>query len=312
MAEQERQKTLSPAEIVATLREKNLQVATAESCTAGLLSAAITAVPGASAVFSCGVAAYSIPIKHQVLGVPEDILSQHGAISAETAAAMASGVRTLAQADIGLSVTGVAGPSPDEGKPVGTVYMALANEDRVWIEKLESDKTAPTREEVRRAAVNGVLSLLSRYLTAYPALPAGSLPLNTDEPTEIVIPQTPISGARRRFLASVLPWKGDTLKERLLKCGALAAMAAVTVFVAVSVSKLISESGNQSLYNNLQDSYGSVTQNTDAETDISSRFSALYAQNADIGGWIRIDDTAINYPVMKNAGSDYYATDNVL
>lgn len=300
---------MDAAQVLALLREKNLQLATAESCTAGLLSAAVTAVPGASAVFTCGVAAYSNDIKRTVLGVPAATLDTVGAVSAETAVAMADGVRRLADAAIGVSVTGVAGPDTEEGKPVGTVFLALANASRVWVREMQPAPDCTTREAVREKAVAIALDMIGQYATAYPAMTAGSLPLPPPVQNKVEIPQTAPVVERRRFLAFLLPWKGDSPKERVRK---LLLPLLVCVLIAggfFSVRRLLSVSVNQSLYSNLQNMY--ISDNTAAQNgDILPRFTALYAQNADIGGWIRIDGTDISYPVMKNAGSDYYANHN--
>ena len=300
---------MDAAQVLALLREKNLQLATAESCTAGLLSAAVTAVPGASAVFTCGVAAYSNDIKRTVLGVPAATLDTVGAVSAETAVAMADGVRRLADAAIGVSVTGVAGPDTEEGKPVGTVFLALANASRVWVREMQPSPDCTTREAVREKAVAIALEMIGQYATAYPAMTAGSLMLPPPVKNKVEIPQTAPVEERRRFLAFLLPWKGDSPKERVRK---LLLPLLVCVLIAggfFSVRRLLSVSVNQSLYSNLQNMY--ISDNTAAQNgDILPRFTALYAQNADIGGWIRIDGTDISYPVMKNAGSDYYANHN--
>jgi PncC family amidohydrolase len=112
------------------LQERGLTLAVAESCTGGLLAGYITDIPGSSAYFEGGVIAYSYAVKEQVLGVPVGVLEQHGAVSPETAVAMARGVRELLQVDLALSVTGIAGPTggtPE--KPVGLVYIALASAD---------------------------------------------------------------------------------------------------------------------------------------------------------------------------------------
>lgn len=300
---------MDAAQVLALLREKNLQLATAESCTAGLLSAAVTTVPGASAVFTCGVAAYSNDIKRTVLGVPAATLDTVGAVSAETAVAMADGVRRLADAAIGVSVTGVAGPDTEEGKLVGTVFLALANASRVWVREMQPSPDCTTREAVREKAVAIALDMIGQYATAYPAMTAGSLPLPPPVQNKVEIPQTAPVVERRRFLAFLLPWKGDSPKERVRK---LLLPLLVCVLIAggfFSVRRLLSVSVNQSLYSNLQNMY--ISDNTAAQNgDILPRFTALYAQNADIGGWIRIDGTDISYPVMKNAGSDYYANHN--
>ena len=112
--------------VVQKLKEKNMKAATAESCTGGLISQRITQVSGASQVFDCGVCSYSNDIKHKVLGVSNETLSVLGAVSSETAMQMAEGVKKLSGADIGISTTGVAGPTggtPE--KPVGLVYVGV-------------------------------------------------------------------------------------------------------------------------------------------------------------------------------------------
>jgi nicotinamide-nucleotide amidase len=105
-------------------RDLGLTLATAESCTGGLVAARLTSVPGSSDVFRGGVVAYANDVKAAGLGVPEELLARHGAVSAEVAQALASGVRERLGADVGLGVTGVAGPgggTPE--KPVGRVYL---------------------------------------------------------------------------------------------------------------------------------------------------------------------------------------------
>jgi nicotinamide-nucleotide amidase len=109
------------------LAERGATVAVAESLTGGLLGAELTAMPGSSATFAGGVIAYATPLKHALLGVPEDLLAAHGAVHPDVAAVMARGVRERLGASYGLAVTGVAGPEPQDGRPVGTVHVAVAD-----------------------------------------------------------------------------------------------------------------------------------------------------------------------------------------
>jgi nicotinamide-nucleotide amidase len=119
-----REETGTAELILALLRERGLTLATAESCTGGLVSVRLTDVPGSSDVFVGGIVAYSNDVKAVQLGVPEDVLREHGAVSAETAAAMARGARERLDADVAVSVTGVAGPDGGtEEKPVGLVFL---------------------------------------------------------------------------------------------------------------------------------------------------------------------------------------------
>lgn len=149
---------------VQALREKELCAAFAESCTGGLVGKRITEVPGSSEVFHCGIVSYSNDIKHSVLGVSEETLTAHGAVSRETAREMAQGVRRLSGADIGISVTGLAGP--DGGtteKPVGLVYIGIASDWRnEEIELRLGRGYDDQRELIRYLASSHALSLLRK------------------------------------------------------------------------------------------------------------------------------------------------------
>lgn len=153
------------ARLVLRATELGLTVGTAESCTGGLVSGCLTAVPGSSAVVRGGVVSYAIPVKHEVLGVPyEGILGvpQIGAVSSECAKAMAEGARRVLSCDVAVSTTGIAGPGGAEpGKPVGTVWMAVATADgtKSWIHCFEGDR-ADVRRLACRAAIGHLLESL--------------------------------------------------------------------------------------------------------------------------------------------------------
>ncbi len=120
-------------ELAELLRERALTLAVAESCTGGLIGHRITEVPGSSAYFLLGVVAYSDRAKKELLGVREETLAAHGAVSEQVAVEMALGVRARAAADLGVATTGVAGPGGGTAaKPVGTVCVALAWQAGVW------------------------------------------------------------------------------------------------------------------------------------------------------------------------------------
>lgn len=146
------------AAAVALLNDNGFTVAVAESCTGGLLSSYLTAVPGVSAVYELGVTSYSCRIKNKILGVKEETLDAFGAVSENTAREMAEGVRQKAGSDIGLSVTGVAGPDGSEGHAPGLVFIAAADKGGTRVEKLNIDPI--NRETVRETAVKAVLELL--------------------------------------------------------------------------------------------------------------------------------------------------------
>ena len=143
------------------LTEKERKVAVAESCTGGYLAKRITDVSGSSKVFECGVCSYSNRIKHQLLGVSEQTLAEYGAISEQTAAEMASGVRNLSGADIGISVTGNAGPTADEGKEVGLVYIGVDSPKLTHVFTLHVNRRdQDARETIRYLASSHALSLI--------------------------------------------------------------------------------------------------------------------------------------------------------
>jgi nicotinamide-nucleotide amidase len=152
------------AELVLELcRAGGLTLATAESCTGGMVAERLTAVPGSSDVFVGGIVAYSNEMKERELGVPAEMLERHGAVSAETAAAMAAGARERLGVDVGIAVTGIAGPDGGtEDKPVGLVYLHVEgpNGDRGVDFLFPGD-----RASIRRRATVTVLHLARRLLT---------------------------------------------------------------------------------------------------------------------------------------------------
>jgi len=151
--------------VVRTLAETGLTVSAAESCTGGLLAELLTRVPGSSKVFKGGVVAYTIPVKKSVLGVPARLLEgadAPGAVSPETAVAMAEGALRLTGSDFAVSVTGVAGPSEDEGKPVGLVFVGLAGRDLAA--RAVRLRLAGDREGIRLRAAKRALYELWRTL----------------------------------------------------------------------------------------------------------------------------------------------------
>lgn len=144
------------AECVALLRGRGLTVATAESLTGGSVCAALTSVPGASAVVRGAVVAYAVDLKSGVLGVDAELLAERGAVDGEVARQMAVGVRDLLQASVGLSCTGVAGPEPADGRPVGTVFVAVVTPTAQIVREL---RLAGSREEIRAATVETLIRL---------------------------------------------------------------------------------------------------------------------------------------------------------
>ena len=149
--------------IVHLLKEKGYTITTAESCTGGLLAGRILNVSGASEVYNEGHITYSNEAKERLLGVNTDTLKVYGAVSAQTATEMALGAAKVANANVGLSTTGIAGPGGGtKEKPVGLVYVGCAINGEVVVEECQ---LRGTREEVRNAAVESVLQLLWKTLS---------------------------------------------------------------------------------------------------------------------------------------------------
>lgn len=154
--------------LVEELKKRSMKIASVESCTAGLISKIITNAPGASEVFDLGIITYSNEMKTKMVGVPQEILSEHGAVSPETAEAMAVGIRKVSGADIGVSTTGIAGPgggTPE--KPVGLVYTAIAAPDGVHLTKLMIDNEDADREYIRQTAAKTVIRSVIDYLNSH-------------------------------------------------------------------------------------------------------------------------------------------------
>ena len=145
--------------LVALLNARGLDCATAESCTGGGVGSAITSVPGSSSVFAGGVISYANEVKRDVLGVPESVLAEKGAVSSECAAAMAMGVRRLLNVDVAVSLTGIAGPGGGSAeKPVGLVWFGIAT---AYGARTERVIFSGDRARIRAAAVVHALGMLT-------------------------------------------------------------------------------------------------------------------------------------------------------
>jgi PncC family amidohydrolase len=146
--------------VIKALEGKTL--VTAESCTGGMIGAALTAVPGSSAIYKGGVISYTNGVKHDLLAVPEAYLAQFGAVSAPVAEAMALGARENLCADIAVSVTGLAGPGGDDfGNPVGTVYIGYSDSNHTFSEQ---HLLAGDRKSIREQAAQLALALVLREI----------------------------------------------------------------------------------------------------------------------------------------------------
>lgn len=151
--------------VVALLREKNLVLSCAESCTGGLIAKRITDVSGSSAVFNCGIVSYSNEIKEKILGVKSKTLEQFGAVSEQTVREMVQGVLKISGADIAVSVSGIAGPNSDNtSKPVGLIYLAVSDGKETVIKKLNNSFSDDIRNSNRTSASDEALKLIIKMI----------------------------------------------------------------------------------------------------------------------------------------------------
>ncbi|MBR5545075.1 MAG: CinA family protein [Clostridia bacterium] len=147
--------------VVKLLNEKGLVLATAESCTGGLIAKRITDVSGSSAVFNCGIVSYSNEIKEKVLGVQHKTLETYGAVSEQTVREMVKGVLEISGADVAVSVSGIAGPNSDNTqKPVGLIFLAVSNGNKIIVKQLNNYFTENIRENNRNNASDEALKLI--------------------------------------------------------------------------------------------------------------------------------------------------------
>ena len=152
-------------EVVTLLNKKGLKLATAESCTGGLIAKRITDVSGSSNVFECGIVSYANRIKHEILGVSNETLEKYGAVSEQTAREMVAGALKVSCADLAVAVTGIAGPNSDDTeKPVGLVFIAFSDGKKIIVKKCLNAFDENVRENNRNKSADEALNLVLEYL----------------------------------------------------------------------------------------------------------------------------------------------------
>ena len=149
--------------IISILKRKKIKIAIAESCTGGMLSAAITSISGSSKVFDMGLVTYSNKAKTSILKVPKKIIQKHGAVSIQCCLSMVNGLRNISKSKISVSITGIAGPKGGtKQKPVGLVYIGIRSGKKIKIKKyLFKNKN---RKFIQRSAVNKALILIGDFI----------------------------------------------------------------------------------------------------------------------------------------------------
>ena len=300
-------------DVVQLLLSKGITIATAESCTGGLISELITSVPGASKIFEIGVCTYSNKIKHEYLGVPKTLFKQYGAVSRQVALAMVAGLQEQSGADICVSVTGTAGPgggTPE--KPVGTVYVGISSGRKKIVKLLKlwelEDKS---RDNIRMNVAYRIFEFLKIMVSAMPDdLPNSKLP---DSKGQMVAKE-------------LIPWKGDTTSQILRKVVFLGSIVVFTICLFLVVDYYWGNYKNQKLSDDLQNIYSQAEQPAlttgnsagDAEPKkewiLKDGAKALLERNSDVVGYINIPDTIISYPVVQrkqDENNDYYTNHNI-
>lgn len=152
---------------VAALNERGLVLATAESCTGGLIAKMITDISGSSSVFHCGIVSYANDIKESILGVSHETLERCGAVSEQTVREMVSGVQSVSGADIAVAVSGIAGPNSDNTcKPVGLIYIAVSDGNVTEVKCLNNSFSENIRENNRNSAAEEALRMIIKMVGA--------------------------------------------------------------------------------------------------------------------------------------------------
>ncbi len=328
--------------VVSRLVSDKITLATAESCTGGLISKKITDISGASLCFGFGITSYSEGAKNELLGVDKASLKEFGAVSAETACQMAVGAMKAAGSDMAVAVTGYAGPAASFGEQVGLVFIAVCNSKTVWVKRFElAPRGNETREKIREVASMHAFDMIRRILVGASIFNCQRMPVSEisnssasleeikgklmfsvsdaeDEPEmeeesapAIMEGDNSFKAKMTRLAYNILPNKYDATSEIVRKSVFLTALIALIVSASVVLNFFFGIQQNKNLYNSLE-----VLKNEKPSADIEypdgylEQFGLLYQENSDIVGWIEIENSQINYPVVKTSDNDFYLTHN--
>ncbi len=318
--------------VVQKLMEKGMTLSTAESCTAGIISKRITDISGASKVFEMGAATYSSNKKSDMLGVSNAVIQKFGAVSPEAAAAMAVGARRLAGSSLAVSTTGIAGPGGGTPqRPVGLVFIALADKERVWVKKVLIQKPGMDRDYVRQVAASHALNLVRIYVETLPDLmPGYEVLADNFKDTYLENPgAVAYKGSSRRRssslgITSTKPKRsaGDIIRTILF----IIALAGFLGSGGYLLNREIQDRNVVKKYEEASSMYvaetieaaedgrwtGVSVQEEEVPRDDKNRllaFSDLINSYPDTIGWITVPNTDINYIVVQDKdgkNNDYY------
>ena len=300
------------SEVVEKLSEQGLKVAIAESCTGGLVSKKITSVSGASKVFEFGISSYSNRIKKQMLNVDKSTLFNYSAESAHTAIQMAFGVMNKGGSDIGVGITGFAGPDGgNDTNPVGTVFIAVAKGDFVWVERHVfghgiGDERETIRENASIYALDMVRQVLLESPKAFVSLKTRKKALRADE-TKIKD-----NSERPKYMAvyeMLIPKKGDRWEEVTRKSMILATIVTFIVCLVVMADYLMANYVSDQTTKMAQELYRqqpTMEQIRNMPYGYLDKFACLYDSNKDIIGWINVPNTNVDFPVVQSTNNSHY------
>lgn len=325
--------------VVAMLVKERKTVATAESCTGGLIAKKITDISGASLCFELGEVSYSNRIKNEVLSVSLSTLKENGAVSAETACQMAVGVRNRADSDYAVAITGYAGPAASYIEPVGLVFIAVCNRDTVWVKRFElATRGNETREKIRESAALNAFDMLRRVLEGNAIFNCQRIPVCEIENSEQRMEEfkgrvifensreekyeqeTVLEANERANLAKkwlkkmafyLLPNRQDSTYEKVRKSVFLTSSVALIVSICYILGFVFSIQQNKNLYNSLANLKTEIpSENIEYPMEYLEEFALLYGKNEEVAGWIEISGTRINYPVVKTSNNEFYLNHN--
>ena len=312
--------------VVESLRARHLKISTAESCTAGLLSKMLTDVSGSSSVFEYGISAYANRIKNERLGVSEQLLERVGAVSAEVAEAMAKGAKKEGEADLGLGITGLAGPEGGtEQKPVGLVFICLYDGEKFFTKRLNLPENKG-RDEIRLRSAMEALNMVRLYLerngdflltgkkdndvfSVRENFSKAPDPFAVQKPEQKFVKKEPVPVSK----ANTAPAK----KKKKKKGGAKEIFRRIVMFISATVflcsALYIGDYVYQGIknkqeidrLNGLYSGNGMLDEN-----GVNTSFYQLLEQNPDTVGWINVPNTQVHNPVVKTSDNDKYLTTN--
>ncbi|MBQ5321398.1 MAG: class B sortase [Oscillospiraceae bacterium] len=291
--------------IVKKLLDREKKISIAESCTGGLLSKRITDIPGASAVFELGMTVYSDEAKAEILNVSEKTLNSYGAVSRQTAEELAQNVRHTAASDIGISITGFAGPDESSETQVGLVYIGIATKDGYTAQKLELGENK-SRDAIRKETILFALYMINQALEETEVF-KNMLISSADKisPKKFLLK---VKDAALKAVRYLIPFKGDERSEIIRKSVFL---VAICVFIGSSVyigNYFLTRLSTDRQYEKLQsitDAPATKEQIANLPEGYLEKFASLYEINEDIVGWVKVGDT-IDLPVVITKDNDFY------